>query len=62
MTGQFTGSFNETVSAITDTKGSALLVTAGQSSTSSFNFCVVGVTHPTLGYNPAANQKTCAKR
>ncbi|PYM18239.1 MAG: hypothetical protein DMD81_06515 [Candidatus Rokuibacteriota bacterium] len=62
VTGQFTGSFNEVVSATTNSSGVALLVTVGQAPTSTFTFCVVDVTHPTLGYNAAANRKTCAKR
>jgi hypothetical protein len=50
------------VGAITDTRGNALLVTTGKATTSTFNFCVVGVTHPTLVYNSAVNKKTCAHR
>ena len=62
VTGRFTGSFDEVVSATTDTRGKALLITTSSSTISHFAFCVQSVTYPALIYDAAANRKTCASR
>ncbi len=56
VTGQFTGSFNETVSAVTGGDGVvAVLVTAAKVKKPAYTLTVTGVTHPTLGYAPGDN-------
>lgn len=59
VTGSFTGSHNETVTATTNSSGTAVLTTSSTSSTAAFTICVTNVTHPTLTYNSAANVETC---
>ncbi|MBI5018501.1 MAG: PKD domain-containing protein [Deltaproteobacteria bacterium] len=61
VTGTFTGGYNQTVTASTNTAGQAVLNTASKSGVRSFSFCVTNVVH-SLGYDPAANNVTCANR
>lgn len=60
VTGTFTGSHNQTVSATTGSNGAATLTTSVTSGTVAFTFCVDSVTHSTMTYNSAANVVTCA--
>ena len=59
VTGAFTGSFNETLSAATDASGVAVLTTTAQAKLPHFTFCVDDVSHATLAYAPADNIETC---
>jgi beta-glucanase (GH16 family) len=60
VTGTFSGSHNQTVSATTGSNGSATLTTTVTSSTVAFTCCVNSVTHSTLTYDSTANVVTCA--
>jgi xyloglucan-specific exo-beta-1,4-glucanase len=63
VTGSFTGSFNESASGVSDANGVATLTTAGTNRGNiSFTFCVTGIAHGELAYNPADNVVTCAVR
>ncbi|MBA3849021.1 MAG: hypothetical protein C0502_03370 [Opitutus sp.] len=55
----FSGSHNQTISAVTDANGAAILTTSTTSNAPAFTVCVNSVTHATLTYNPAANVETC---
>ncbi|MCG8408391.1 MAG: hypothetical protein MI923_24585 [Phycisphaerales bacterium] len=59
VTGSFTGSFNETRSATTNSNGIAVLKTKKRRWYPSFTFCVDNVTHGTLTYEPGDNVETC---
>ncbi len=59
VTGTFTGSHNETVTATTDAGGVASLVTNGRDRNPAFQVCVDDVGHATMTYDPAANVETC---
>lgn len=60
ITGDFSGTFNETVSATTGPNGSATLVTGATAKGSvSFEFCVSAIVHASLGYDAAMNTQTC---
>ncbi len=61
VTGQFTGNYNETCSAVTNSSGVAVIdtATAIKLKTIHFTFCVTNVTHATLTYDPNANVETC---
>lgn len=62
VTGTFSGGFAGTLSAKTDSSGKAVLTSAYRGTAGAFTFCVGGITHPTLGYDPASNGSTCASR
>lgn len=60
VTGTFSGSFNETVTASTGSNGVAVLLTSSTVKGGvSFTFCVDSVGHASLPYNPADNVETC---
>jgi hypothetical protein len=60
VTGTFTGSFNETVSATTGSDGVAVLLTASKRKGGlSFEFCVDGLSFAGLVYDPSSNSATC---
>ena len=59
VTGDFTGSFSETQSGVTDANGVAVLTTTASVRNPSFTFCVTNVTHATLTYNSNDNVETC---
>ncbi len=59
VTGTFTGSHNQTVTAQTDASGTALLVTSTRNRTVAFNVCVDDVVKAGMTYDPAANAETC---
>ena len=60
VTGTFSGSISETVSASTDSNGLAVLQTTGTASGRvQLTFCVDDVTHSSLVYDPNANVETC---
>jgi len=61
VTGQFTGDFNETDSAVTNSSGVAVIDTVAtvKAPSVSFTFCVTNVTHATLTYNSGDNVETC---
>lgn len=60
VTGTFSGSFSETKSGVTDSKGSVTLVTTAKlKGTVTVNLCVTDVTHGSLPYNSADNVITC---
>jgi putative glycosyl hydrolase len=60
VSGTFSGSYSETVSAVTDASGVATLTTSGQvRGAVSFQFCVDSVTHASLAYQPGDNRETC---
>jgi hypothetical protein len=61
VTGQFTGDYNETRSAVTNSSGVAVIDTVAtiKAKTVHFTFCVTNVTHATLTYNASANVETC---
>jgi hypothetical protein len=58
VTGTFTGTFNETLSATTNLSGIATLTTTRQTKTPAFTFCVDNVTGSLL-YDSADNVETC---
>lgn len=61
VTGTFSGSFSETKSGVTNSSGVATLTTTAKAKgTVTVNFCVSGVTHSGLNYDPAANVVTCS--
>jgi hypothetical protein len=61
VTGNFTGSFGETVSAVTDSAGNARLETAAKAPLPlEFTFTVTGVTDGVHTYNSALNVVTSA--
>ena len=61
VTGTFSGSFNETKSAVTNASGVASIQTTTKlKGTLTINFCVTNVTHSTLTYNSTGNVITCA--
>jgi hypothetical protein len=60
VTGNFTGTFNESASGATASDGTVTLQTTGTSkSIATLTFCVTNVTHATLTYNSAQNVVTC---
>jgi beta-glucanase (GH16 family) len=59
VTGTFSGSHNQTVTATTNSSGIATLTTSVTSNAPSFTICVNSVSHATLTYNSAANVETC---
>jgi hypothetical protein len=60
VVGNFSGTFVETVSGITQSNGQVILQTSGSKKGSVIvNFCVNNVSHPTLVYNPSQNVITC---
>jgi hypothetical protein len=59
VTGTFSGSHNQTVTATTDANGVATLVTSTTSSTIGFTICVNTVSKAGMTYDPAANVETC---
>jgi hypothetical protein len=60
VNGSFTGSFAETLSAVTGSDGVATLTTTqAKKGTLTFTFCVNSLSHSTLSYNAAANVETC---
>lgn len=61
VTGTFSGSFNESKSAVTNASGVASIqTTAKLKGTLIVNFCVTNVTHASLTYNPTGNTITCS--
>jgi oligosaccharide reducing-end xylanase len=63
VTGTFSGTLNETRSGTTDAAGAAVIQTYSfQKTIASLKFCVDGVTHPALAYDPVANAETCGSR
>jgi hypothetical protein len=60
VTGQFTGSYNQTLSGTTDAAGTVTLTTSSSvSGTVTFTFCVTNVTKTGATYNSSANVETC---
>jgi hypothetical protein len=60
VTGTFSGSFSETLSATTNSSGVATLTTVNKKKPPvPFTFCVDNVTGGTLVYDPSANVETC---
>jgi hypothetical protein len=59
VTGTFSGSHDQTITATTDANGAAMLVTSTTSSTIGFTLCVNTVTKTGMTYDPAANVETC---
>lgn len=59
VTGTFSGSYNETRSATTDSNGVAVLKTNKKKRNPVFTFCVDNVTHGTLTYDSGDNVETC---
>jgi hypothetical protein len=60
VTGTFTGSYSQTLSATTNTSGAATLTTSTAiSGTVTFNFCVTNVTKTSVTYDSGANVETC---
>lgn len=61
VTGTFTGSWNETISAATNASGEAVLITNTQiKGRETYSFCVDNVTHASLTYAPGDNVVTCS--
>lgn len=59
VTGDFSGDVNDTIAAVTDANGVAVLTTTSSSkSPISYTFIVTDVAHTTLTYTPAANVVT----
>ena len=59
VSGTFSGSYSETVSAVTGAGGVATLTTTLARGTVSFQFCVDGVSDSSLAYQPDDNRETC---
>lgn len=59
VTGTFSGSHNQTITAQTNAGGVADLVTTVTSSTVGFNICVNNVYKAGMTYDPASNVETC---
>src|SRR3990167_479034 len=59
VTGTFSGSHNQTITAQTNASGVADLVTTVTNGTVAFNFCVGNVVKTGMTYDPAANVETC---
>jgi beta-glucanase (GH16 family) len=59
VTGTFTGSHNQTVTAQTDASGVAQLVTSVTSGTAAFSVCVDSVAKAGMSYDAPANVETC---
>lgn len=59
VTGTFSGSHNQTITAQTDASGVASLVTSVTSGTVAFTICVGNVVKAGMTYTPAANVETC---
>ena len=62
VTGTFSGSHNQTVTARTDAGGVANLVTSVTSGTIAFTVCVGNVVKAGMTYDSAANVETCDVR
>ncbi|RIA09399.1 putative secreted protein (Por secretion system target) [Flavobacteriaceae bacterium MAR_2010_72] len=61
VTGTFSGTFNESASAYTNSNGSAALQTqASSKGTVTVNFCVDSVVYSALPYEPSNNTVTCS--
>jgi beta-glucanase (GH16 family) len=60
VSGTFSGSHSEAVTATTDSDGIAELVTSVFNQDVAFTFCVDSVSHAELEYDPGANQVECA--
>lgn len=60
VTGVFSGDFVGTRSASTNASGVAVLTIGPKSGRTDFTFCVTGVTHATMTYDPGSNVVTCA--
>jgi hypothetical protein len=58
VTGAFTGTYNEVVSAATGADGVAVLVTTTTAKKPAYTLTVQGATHATLTYDPGANVET----
>jgi hypothetical protein len=59
VTGIFSGDFNGTRSAVTNVSGVAVVTIGPKNGRTNFTFCVTGVTHATMTYDPGANVVTC---
>ena len=59
VTGTFSGSHTQRVTALTDSNGVANLVTSVTSSTIGYTICVDTVFKPGMAYDPASNVETC---
>ncbi len=59
VTGTFTGDFNETLNAVTDANGVAVITTSTDVKKPNFTFCVDDITASGLTYNSAENVITC---
>jgi hypothetical protein len=59
VTGTFTGDISGSGSDETDANGLAVVESAAARNVTSVTFCVDGVTHATLIYDPEANVETC---
>ena len=55
VSGDFSGSYNESVQGVTDANGSVTFQTSSRNKSPSFTFTVTDVSHASLGYDPASN-------
>jgi len=60
VTVQFSGSFNETVTATTGGDGWASFTTSGRVKSPSFQACVTDLVHPSMAYVRTDNVEECA--
>lgn len=60
VTGVFSGDFNGTRSGATNAAGVAVITIGPKNGRTNFTFCVTGVTHAAMTYDPGANVVTCA--
>lgn len=60
VTVQFSGSFNETVTATTGGDGWAAFTTSGRVKSPGFQVCVTDLVHPSMAYVPVDNAEECA--
>ncbi|NIB42955.1 family 16 glycosylhydrolase [Pseudomaricurvus alkylphenolicus] len=59
VTATFSGSHNETISAVTDANGEASLITTVKNRSVMFQTCVDDVSHSSMTYDSGANLETC---
>ena len=59
VTGSFTGDLSETIPAVTDSNGVAVIISLGQITNPSFTFCVDDISDASLNYDSEENVVTC---
>lgn len=62
VTGTFTGSYNEQITATTGLDGTAVLITFAYLKKPSYTFCVDDVNHGSLTYDSSGNVETCKSK